>query len=90
MAIPEELQARRKANEAKIARLKADAIKSIKATMADLGITLEDLGAATNKNPVLYRDGKGNTWTGVGKRPNWVKEALMAGRTLDEFVVKRK
>lgn len=33
----------------------------------------------------LYADTNGNTWAGRGKRPQWLREALEAGRSLDEF-----
>lgn len=33
-----------------------------------------------------YDDGNGNTWVGRGPRPKWVKDALAAGRGLDEFL----
>lgn len=33
-----------------------------------------------------YADGNGNTWVGQGPRPQWVKDALAAGRGLDEFL----
>lgn len=36
---------------------------------------------------VKYRDGSGNTWTGFGPRPGWVKSALAAGKSLDEFLI---
>jgi len=32
-----------------------------------------------------YSDGQGNAWSGMGKRPNWLREALSAGRALEEF-----
>jgi DNA-binding protein H-NS len=32
-----------------------------------------------------YADGKGNTWSGRGKRPNWFKEALAAGKTKEQL-----
>jgi DNA-binding protein H-NS len=32
-----------------------------------------------------YADGIGNTWGGMGKRPDWLREALAAGRNLEEF-----
>lgn len=35
-----------------------------------------------------YRDEHGNTWAGRGKRPVWLRDALLAGRTLEEFAVK--
>ena len=34
---------------------------------------------------VLYRDGGGNSWTGRGPQPRWLKEALAAGKTLEEL-----
>ena len=32
-----------------------------------------------------YADGNGNTWGGIGKRPDWLRAALAAGRSLEEF-----
>lgn len=37
------------------------------------------------KSKVLYRDQAGNTWTGMGPRPRWMKEALAAGQTLEQL-----
>lgn len=34
-----------------------------------------------------YADGQGNTWGGVGKRPQWIHAALESGRSLEEFLV---
>ncbi|MFO1326124.1 MAG: H-NS histone family protein [Rubrivivax sp.] len=36
---------------------------------------------------VMYRDDAGNTWVGRGKRPQWLRDALAAGRTLADFKV---
>ncbi len=36
-----------------------------------------------------YTDGAGRTWSGVGKRPNWFKDALAAGKTAEELLVSR-
>jgi DNA-binding protein H-NS len=35
-----------------------------------------------------YTDGQGNTWSGMGKRPNWFKAALAAGKTAGELLIK--
>lgn len=35
-----------------------------------------------------FADGNGNTWGGRGKRPDWLRNALASGRTLEEFKVK--
>ena len=32
-----------------------------------------------------YSNGQGHTWSGKGKRPNWLREAIASGRGLEEF-----
>ena len=34
-----------------------------------------------------FADGKGNTWGGLGKRPQWLRDALEAGKQLADFAV---
>ena len=36
---------------------------------------------------VKYRDEAGNTWVGRGPRPQWLREALSAGKALTDFAV---
>lgn len=36
---------------------------------------------------VTYSDGHGNHWGGWGKRPGWLREALAAGKRLEDFQV---
>lgn len=43
--------------------------------------------AVSGPKAVRYRDQSGNTWSGRGPRPQWLKEALDAGRSIDEFKV---
>ena len=35
-----------------------------------------------------FRDENGNTWAGRGKRPIWLRDALIAGRKLEDFAIK--
>jgi DNA-binding protein H-NS len=37
-----------------------------------------------------FTDGQGKTWSGIGKRPNWFKDALAAGKTAEQLLVKSK
>ncbi|MDN3923217.1 H-NS family nucleoid-associated regulatory protein [Roseateles violae] len=37
-----------------------------------------------------FADNQGNTWGGMGKRPQWIRDALAAGRSLDEFLLVKK
>lgn len=41
--------------------------------------------AAAKKAPVKYRDDSGNTWSGRGLKPRWLKAALDSGRSLEDF-----
>jgi DNA-binding protein H-NS len=34
-----------------------------------------------------YRDDAGHSWGGIGKRPQWLRDALAAGKTLQDFEV---
>jgi len=48
-------------------------------------------GAVPNgKIAVRYRDASGNTWTGRGKRPTWLVQALADGKALEEFLVREE
>lgn len=44
-------------------------------------------GKTGQKAPVKFRDQSGNTWSGRGLQPNWLKSALQAGKKLDDFKV---
>lgn len=44
--------------------------------------------AAKSLRPVKYRDEAGNAWVGHGKRPRWFVDALAAGKTAEELLVK--
>jgi DNA-binding protein H-NS len=49
--------------------------------------------ASTTKGPKTARapkftDGQGRTWSGIGKRPDWFKAAIAAGKTQEELLVK--
>ncbi|KQW49541.1 MULTISPECIES: H-NS family nucleoid-associated regulatory protein [unclassified Roseateles] len=37
--------------------------------------------------PAKYADDQGNSWHGIGKRPQWIREALDAGHALESFLV---
>jgi DNA-binding protein H-NS len=37
---------------------------------------------------VKFRNDSGGTWGGRGKRPQWLRDALAAGKTLADFAVK--
>lgn len=47
------------------------------------------VGAVRSTAPAKYRnpDDPQQTWNGLGRRPTWVRQALEAGRSLDDLAV---
>jgi DNA-binding protein H-NS len=77
-----------------VARIK-EAIQVYGLTAADLGLGGAPQKRLARKSPlgsakaVRYRDDAGNTWSGRGPRPQWLREALATGRSIEEFAVQR-
>lgn len=75
---------------------RAAAIAQIRTLMAQYGLTFADLGSKPSAAPrrsaskvaPKYRNAEtGETWTGRGLQPRWLKSALAAGRSLAEFAI---
>lgn len=77
---------------------KADAIARVKALMSEFGLTTADLsgrgpgkgGSAAKGSKVAakYRNkATGESWSGRGLQPKWLKAALASGRKLQDFAV---
>ena len=43
--------------------------------------------ASKRSAKVTYRDEAGNSWSGLGPKPRWLREALEAGKALEDFAV---
>lgn len=84
--LEQEAEALRKAEMATV-------ITEIKAKMAEYGITSKDLGVIKSKSkkqpgatsPARYRNKEGQSWSGRGRKPKWVIEALATGKTLEDM-----
>lgn len=100
MATLQELLAQKEEIERQIELAKrqsrADAIAQVRALMAEHGVTLADLSAkaAKRRGPggakvaAKYRNqASGDTWSGRGLQPKWLKAALAAGSKLQDFAV---
>jgi DNA-binding protein H-NS len=95
-----DLLAKKAALEEQIARARRDeragAISQIKSLMTEHGLTVADLGKRSGK-PASTGSGKvaakyrnkatGETWSGRGLQPRWLKAALAAGKKLGDFAV---
>ena len=79
---------------------RADAIGKVKAMMAEFGLTAADISGKspvarvagvvkpTGKVAPKYRNGAtGETWTGRGLQPKWLKAALAGGAKIEEFTI---
>lgn len=76
---------------------RAEAIAKVKEIMSTHGLTLADLSGRTSVKPekgaakkvaAKFRDPEtGNTWSGRGLQPKWLRSALAAGRSLSDFAV---
>ncbi|MBC8058969.1 MAG: H-NS histone family protein [Rhizobiales bacterium] len=101
MASLQELIAQKDALEREIERTRqqdrSEAITQIRTLMEQYGLTAADLlgrGAAKpragggKKVAAKYRDSAtGNTWSGRGLQPRWLKAALGSGRKLSDFTI---
>lgn len=74
----------------------AAAIADIKAKMKQFGITVADLGGVAtggkkvgktkSSAPAKFRGPNGELWAGgPGRKPEWVRAVLAAGKRLDDF-----
>ena len=91
---------RKKEVEGVVGRIR-EAIAHYGLTAADLGLTTATVAkraapagkapkAATRKASTQaprFRDEAGLVWGGRGPRPKWLRDALIAGRKLEEFAV---
>lgn len=70
----------------------ADAIAELKVVAQKHGFKLADLvGGKKPKvaSPAKYKHPENSslTWTGRGRQPNWIKDGLAAGKSLDDFAI---
>jgi DNA-binding protein H-NS len=74
---------------------RAAAIARVRSLMAEHGLTAADITAraaspkrAGGKVPPKYRNAStGDTWSGRGLQPKWLKQALASGAKLGDFAV---
>jgi DNA-binding protein H-NS len=50
--------------------------------------TRKKAGTKPAASAVKFRDAQGNTWGGIGKRPEWFKAALASGKTPEDLLAK--
>lgn len=95
----EELQSHQREVESTIKgyekKRKSECLAELKAVAKKHGFSLEDFaggkssGKSGPKGVAKYANpaDPSQTWTGRGRQPNWVKTALAAGKSMDEFAI---
>ena len=80
---------------------RGDAIAKVKSLMSEYGLTVADLNARTVSKPgggggatkggkvaAKYRNSStGETWSGRGLQPRWLKTAIASGKKAEDFAV---
>jgi DNA-binding protein H-NS len=79
---------------------RGDAIAKVKSLMAEYGLTVNDLNARSATKPAgagaskggkvaaKYRNAStGETWSGRGLQPRWLKTAIASGKKAEDFAV---
>jgi DNA-binding protein H-NS len=90
-ALEQEIEATQK-------RERQDAISKVKALMSEYGLTAADLAGKSNtgkagvnkgaKVAPKYRNAAtGDTWSGRGLQPKWLKAALASGKKISDFAI---
>lgn len=99
MASVSELLAQKAAIEQQIADAqrteRAGAVAKVRALMSEHGLTLADLSSkstapkrAGGKVAPKYRNAAtGDTWSGRGLQPKWLKAALQSGKKIGDFTI---
>lgn len=92
-ALKRQAEERRKKEVAGVIGRIRQAIEFYGLTAADLGLggaaagvaKKARAGKASVRGGAKFSDGAGNTWSGRGPRPRWLREALANGQSLQEF-----
>lgn len=76
---------------------RAAAVAQVRALMAEHGLTAADVAGRTGTSrpkstgakvaPKYRNAATGDTWTGRGLQPKWLREALAAGAKLTDFAI---
>ena len=84
-----EITARREAERERILGQMRELAASLGMTLEDIGRLERGKGGAASGVPPKYRHPNNPllTWTGRGKRPAWITEALASGKSLKDLAV---
>ncbi len=61
--------------------------KKAAAAVSPFGNTSKPSKPSKSNKAARFRDNSGNAWVGRGPRPQWLRDALAAGKSLKDFAV---
>ncbi len=75
-------------------RKRQEAAKALEAKAKEMGFSLAELTGTPAKktaSPPKYRhpDDPSKTWTGRGRQPAWIKDAVESGQSADDFLIEK-
>lgn len=96
-----QIQALQSQAEAIISEQRGEALADIRKKMTEFRISLADIGGSTktaseksatrgvssNPAPIKYRGPNGESWTGRGLTPRWLKTEIENGKTKESFLI---
>ncbi|WP_415404111.1 H-NS family nucleoid-associated regulatory protein [Tateyamaria sp. SN3-11] len=74
-------------------RKRKEALAAVEAKAAEMGFSLSELTGGTKTKSTksapkyCHPENPAKTWTGKGRQPNWIKEALANGKTLEDLLI---
>jgi DNA-binding protein H-NS len=74
-------------------RRRQEALAAVETTVREMGFSLADLVGPARKAklhaPAKYRhpDNPSVTWSGRGRQPAWLREAIAAGKSKEDFLL---
>lgn len=75
-------------------RQRIAALAALEAKAKEMGFSLSELaggakkGNSTGVPKYVHPENPAITWTGRGRQPNWIKDALNEGKSLEDFRIK--
>lgn len=82
-----------KAIESFEARKRKEALAVVEAKAAEMGFSLSELTGGTKTKSTksapkyCHPENPAKTWTGKGRQPNWIKDALADGKSLEDLLI---
>jgi DNA-binding protein H-NS len=83
----DQLKTAREDINVRIRELERAAVAELEARAKQFGFSLLKVNGAPPPSKPKYRGPQGEEWSGKGKRPGWIMQALAEGQSIEDFAV---